>query len=123
MTMTANMISVAELRELSLNELAEANGGTFTPNTYSKDAYHEVGISTSYHFFDKDEFSFMGKSISYDEANDIVSMARQLSKAINEGHNGANHIGYSESMFINAFNSQLNIKYGIMWDGHAGYDY
>ena len=61
-----------DMAEVNMEEMALANGGTFTPNTYRKEAYHKVGISTSYHLFDKDEFTFMGRSITYDQANDHI---------------------------------------------------
>ena len=112
-----------EIRELTREELAEVAAGTFTPNTYRKSKYQSVGISTSYHFFDEDEFKFMGKSITYDQANRIVQMADQVNKAINDGYRGANKIGYTEKMFINAFNSQLLLEFGFMWDGVAGHDF
>ena len=50
--------------ELTLDELNLVSGGTFTKNRYSKGTYHSVGISTSYNFFDKDEFMFMSQKIS-----------------------------------------------------------
>ena len=115
--------TVVTTRELGPDELNMAAGGTFTPNTYRKSEYHSFGISTSYNFFAKDEFRFMGQSISIDMANDIVQIGRRVSQAINDGYNGANKIRTSESMFINAFNSQLYIKYGIKWNGVAGSDF
>ena len=109
--------------ELTLEEMTQAAGGTFTSNKYSKSTYHSVGISTKYGFFDKDEFMFMGRVISYEQANEIVALAKRVYNVLNEGHNGANMIGYGEAAFIRAFNSQLNLKYGIQWNGVPGHDY
>ena len=121
---TATMNRAApQIRILTSEEMTGIVGGTFTPNTHSKGTYHAVGISTSYNFFSKDEFRFMGSSISYDQANDIVAIARRVSSAINDGYQGANKIGYSDKMFINAFNSQLKLKYGIVWNGIPGTDF
>ena len=119
---TANNIPFTAV-ELTLEEMTMAAGGTFTSNKYSKSTYHSVGISTKYGFFDKDEFMFMGQGISYERANEIVDLALRVYNVLNEGHHGANVIGYSEPAFIRAFNSQLNLKYGIQWNGVAGYDY
>ena len=119
---TANNIPFAAA-ELTPEEMTQAAGGTFTSNKYSKSTYHSVGISTKYGFFDKDEFMFMGRTISYEQANEIVALAQRVYNVLNEGHHGANVIGYSEPAFIRAFNSQLNLKYGIQWNGVAGYDY
>ena len=109
--------------ELTPEEMTRVAGGTFTSNTYSKSTYHSVGISTKYSFFDKDEFMFMGRVISYEQANEIVALAKRVYNVLNEGHNGANMIGYGEAAFIRAFNSQLKLKYGIQWNGASGYDY
>ena len=109
--------------ELTPDELEHAVGGTFTPNTYSKSTYHSVGISTRYNFFCGDEFMFMGRGISYQQANEIVALANRVYNVLNEGHHGANIIGYGEAAFIRAFNSQLMLKYGIQWNGVAGSDY
>lgn len=109
--------------ELTPEEMTRVAGGTFTSNTYSKSTYHSVGISTKYSFFDKDEFMFMGRVISYEQANEIVALAKRVYNVLNEGHNGANMIGYGEAAFIRAFNSQLNLKYGIQWNGVPGHDY
>ena len=109
--------------ELTPEEMTRVAGGTFTSNTYSKSTYHSVGISTKYSFFDKDEFMFMGRVISYERANEIVALAKRVYNVLNEGHNGANMIGYGEAAFIRAFNSQLNLKYGIQWNGVPGHDY
>lgn len=106
--------------ELRSEELDRVSGGTFTPNTYREAEYHSYGISTSYHFFDKDEFRFMGRSITIDQANDIVDIGRRVSSVINEGFSGANKIRVSEKRFIAAFNSQIFPKYGVKWDGVAG---
>ncbi len=109
--------------ELTLDELNLVTGGTFTSNKYSKSFYHACGISTCYNFFDKDEFMFMGRVISYERANEIVALAKRVYNVLNEGHNGANMIGYGEAAFIRAFNSQLSLKYGIQWNGAPGYDF
>ena len=119
---TANNIPFGAA-ELTLDELNQVAGGTFTSNTYSKSTYHSVGISTHYNVFDKDEFMFMGRAISYEQANEIVALAKRVYNVLNEGHNGANLIGYGEAAFIRAFNSQLNLKYGIQWNGVPGSDY
>ncbi len=119
---TANNIPAGTV-ELTPEEMTRAAGGTFTSNTYSKSTYHSVGISTKYGFFDKDEFMFMGQVISYERANEIVALAKRVYNVLNEGHNGANMIGYGEAAFIRAFNSQLNLKYGIQWNGVPGHDY
>ena len=119
---TANNIP-SGTAELTLDELNQVAGGTFTINTYSKSVYHSVGISTRYSFFCEDEFMFMGRGISYQQANEIVALAKRVYNVLNEGNNGANIIGYGESAFIRAFNSQLKLKYGIQWNGVAGSDY
>ena len=111
------------IHELTMEEMGSVYAGTFTPNTYSKDAYHAVGIWTSYHFFDSDEFRIMGRSISEDEANAIVRLARLVSNALNEGRRGNDVIGYTEPAFIRAFNSQLYLKFGIKWNGTPGNDF
>lgn len=109
--------------ELTLDELNLVSGGTFTKNRYSKGTYHSVGISTSYNFFDKDEFMFMGQKISYQKANEIVDLGDTVYHVLNDGNQGANIIGYSEAAFIRAFNSQLKLKYGIQWNGVPGSDF
>ena len=109
--------------ELTLDELSLVSGGTFTKNRYSKGTYHSVGISTSYNFFDKDEFMFMGQKISYQKANEIADIADRVYNVLNEGNHGANIIGYGEAAFIRAFNSQLSLKYGIQWNGVPGCDF
>ncbi len=114
---------MSEIKEMTLNEMETAAGGTFTPNTYSKEMYHAVGISTSYHFFDCDEFRFMGQPITYEKANEIVKMARMVKDVINTGSRGNDAVGYGENAFKRGFNSQLKLKYGITWDGSAGYDF
>ena len=111
---TANNIP-SGTAELTLDELNQVAGGTFTINTYSKSVYHSVGISTRYSFFCEDEFMFMGRGISYQQANEIVALAKRVYNVLNEGNNGANIIGYGESAFIRA--------YGIQWNGVAGSDY
>lgn len=77
-----NTENTMKRRELNREETELVTAGTFTPNTYRKSGYQSVGISTSYHFFDKDEFMFMGRSITCDQANSIVKMARQKEKTI-----------------------------------------
>ena len=109
--------------ELTLDLMEQVTGGTFDRNTYSKSTYHSVGISTHYNFFCEDEFMFMGRGISYQQANEIVALANRVYNVLNEGHHGANIIGYGEAAFIRAFNSQLMLKYGIQWNGAAGGDY
>ena len=52
------------VRELRLDELNLVSGGTFTPNKYSEATYHELGISTCYHLFDRDEFYFNNRRIT-----------------------------------------------------------
>jgi hypothetical protein len=108
---------------LTPDELNRVTGGTFTKNKYSKSTYHSFGISTSYNFFDEDEFMFMGRTISYQQANEIVALGDRVYNVLNEGNNGANMIGYGEPAFIRAFNSQLKLKYGIQWNGAPGSDY
>lgn len=110
-------------KEINREVLDMVSGGTFTPNTYKKAVYHTFGISTSYHFFCGDEFSFMGKGITYDMANKIVALGNDVSDAINEGQSGKDCIGFTEPAFIRAFNSQLLAKYGLVWDGVPGHDY
>ena len=119
---TANNTPIGAV-ELTPEEMTGAAGGTFTSNTYSKSTYHSVGISTRYNFFCEDEFMFMGRGISYQQANDIVALAKRVYNVLNEGNHGANIIGYGEPAFIRAFNSQLSLKYGIQWNGVAGSDY
>ena len=122
--MTAmNIENTMDLLELNQEEMAQASGGTFTPNTYRKSGYQSVGISTSYHFFDKDEFKFMGKSISYDQANAMVKMANRVLDSMNTGARGANQVNVTDEAFIRAFNSQLYLEYGIVWDGKPGSDF
>ena len=113
----------AGTEELTLDIMNKVPGGTFTVNTYSKSTYHSVGISTSYNFFDKDEFMFMGRKITYQQANEIVALAQRVYHVLNDGNHGANTIGYNEPAFIRAFNSQLSLKYGIQWNGAPGYDF
>ena len=117
------ILDLEKRKELTCEELSNVAGGTFTPNTYGKETYHQIGISTRYNFWDEDEFKMMGKSLTVDQADDIVKIARNVSSVINGGFNGANRIGYNEPRFIVAFNSQISPKYGIKWDGVQGYDY
>ena len=112
-----------DTRELDFETLDSVSGGTFTPNTYRKAMYHAIGISTSYHFFERDEFKFMGQSISYDKANSMVELAQKVQDMINVGARGNDVIGYSEPAFIRSYNSQPNLSYGMVWDGQPGYDF
>ena len=79
--------------ELTLEEMSRVAGGTFDSNKYSKSTYHSVGICTRYNFFCGDEFMFMGRGISYQQANDIVALAQRVYNVLNEGKHGANMIG------------------------------
>lgn len=117
------LLDLEDRKELTCEELSIVAGGTFTPNTYRADAYHAIGISTRYNFFDKDEFRFMGRPITVSEADDLVRIARNVSSVINGGYQGANKIGYNEERFIVAFNSQISPKYGVKWDGVPGSDF
>lgn len=110
-------------KPLEPDNLDQVSGGTFDPNKYTKEMYHSIGISTKYNVIDKDEFMFMGVPISYEQANDMVAIAKRMNSIINDGYQGANKIGYSEKAFIVAFNSQLNAKYGIYWNGAPGGDF
>ena len=123
MTAIAFRTSPYGAREVTMDEMSRICGGTFDKNRYSKSTYHALGISTSYHFFDHDEFRFMGRSISYEQANAIVRLGQSVYEIINQGHNGSNRIGYSEPTFIRSFNSQLSLTYGIKWDGVPGGDF
>lgn len=124
MTFTMTVTPVPDtINELNPDEMSTIAGGTFTKNAFSKDTYHSVGISTSYHFFDCDEFMIMGRSISYDLANEIVRLANRVYGALNDGQHGANCISFSEPAFIRSFNSQLSLIYGFKWDGIPGHDY
>ena len=111
---TENMMT---RRELSPEEEAMVAAGTFTPNTYRKSGYQSVGISTSYHFFDKDEFMFMGKSISYDQANSIVKMANRVLDAMNTGARGANKVGTTDEAFIRGFKLGARMAAEVLSDG------
>lgn len=111
--------------EIPLMQLAEISGGTFTPNTYSKTGYHTYGISTSYHFFDRDEFYFMGHKISYATANKIMEIGNAVYSALNpKGTKPSDCIKPSEPAFIRAFNSQLKLYFstGYLWNGKQGHD-
>ena len=122
--MTAvNTENMTMRRELSRDETELVTAGTFTPNTYRRSGYQSVGISTSYHFFDKDEFMFMGNAIAYDQANGIVKIANQVLDAMNTGAKGANKVNTTDAAFIRGFNSQLYLEYGMVWDGVPGSDF
>lgn len=112
-----------EMTELNSVKLDSVSGGTFTPNTYGKAVYHAIGISTSYNFFSSDEFRFMGRSISYDLANDMVKLAKRVKDMINSGARDNNVIGFSEPAFIRSYNCQLKLYYGLVWDGQPGCDF
>ena len=112
-----------ETPEVDQSTLEMAVGGTFTPNTYKKGVYHSVGISTDYRILFPDQFRFMGRDITYEEANRIVEIANKVDKALNSGYRDNNKVGYNEPAFIRAFNSQLKIEFGMTWDGCAGHDF
>lgn len=112
-----------EKRELEQEELEQVAAGTLTPNAYKKWAYHAVGISTRYHTIDKDEFMFMGKPITYEQANQICELASDVSNMINTGAKNADVIGKSEPAFVRSFNSQLKLSMGLVWDGKPGSDF
>ena len=118
-----NQHTAPETMELGRDELAAAAGGTFTPNTYKKNVYHSVGISTDYRLLFPDQFKFMGRYITYEEANRIVEIANKVDKALNSGYRDNNKIGHNEPAFIRAFNSQLKIEFGMTWNGVAGHDF
>ena len=42
---------------------------------------------------------FMGRGISYQQANEIVAPANRVYNVLNEGRHGANIIGYGEAAF------------------------
>ena len=109
--------------EMTNEELEQAAGGNFLPNTYKKSAYHSVGISTNYHIIEDDEFRFMGKSITYKQANRIVEIAKSVEQTLNDGYRDNNKISRSEPAFIRAFNSQLKNEFDMTWDGSAGCDF
>lgn len=117
MLLTENTLDCRELNDM---EMSEISGGTFTRNKYRESGYNSVGITTDYHFFGKDEFFFMGKPISYDRANDIVKIADDVLEAMNAGCHGANQVNTTDQAFIRAFNSQLFLEFGIVWDGTPG---
>lgn len=108
--------------ELNSKELNTVVGGTFTPNTYSQSGYHTFGISTSYHVYAKDEFKFMGKKITYSQANEIMKLGNKVMNMLNSGFTGNDRITASEPAFIRAFNMELKLlmpELGL-WDGKAG---
>lgn len=109
--------------ELNQEELEQAAGATFTPNTHSRNTYHSLGISTNYHLIDKDEFRFMGNNITYEQANRIVDIANKVDAALNAGYRDNDKIGRNEPAFIRAFNSQLKIELGMTWDGSEGHNF
>lgn len=103
-------------------ELEQVTGGTFTPNSYSASGYHQFGISTSYNIIYKDEFKFMGHSISYERANEIMKIGNDVMCSLNSGFDHKNKIGSTENAFIRAFNYQLSLRFGrdYMWNGVPG---
>ena len=109
-----------EKMELDRDEMVIATGGTFTPNRYGKCGYQAVGISTSHHFFDKDEFRFNGMNITYEQANRIVAIANKVDSALNTGYRDNDKVRRNEPAFLRAFNSQLQIEFGMTWDGTPG---
>ena len=109
--------------EMRIRDLDKVSGGMFLPNTHKKRTYHIFGISTSYHFFARDEFMMMGRRITIDQADDIVRIGNMVKDAINTGQSGNDVIGFTENAFIRAFNSQLKLKYGIVWDWVSGKDF
>ena len=112
-----------ENTELAPEELEQVAAGTLTPNAFKKWAYHAAGISTRYHTIDRDEFMFMGKPITYEQANQICRLASDVSNIINAGAKNADAIGKSEPAFIRSFNSQLKLSMGLVWDGKPGSDF
>lgn len=118
----ARAVDPSGTRELGQEEMREAAGGIW-PCRYSKSTYHSVGISTSYHVFAPDIFSFMGRTITHSQANEIVATAKQVSCALNAGNQCVNRAGSYEKNFMAAFNSQLHCKYGITWNGTPGTDF
>lgn len=106
-------------------ELNQVTGGTFTPNTYSASGYHTFGISTRYHFFSKDEFRYMGRPITYEQANEIMKIGNSVLCSLNSGYDHKNKIGPNEKAFIRAFNLQLSLSMGsnYIWNGIPGSDF
>ena len=115
-----SQINEMNLTELSQEELEQAAGATFTPNSYSRQAYHSLGISTNYRFFDKDQFRFNGKNITYEQANRIVEIANRVDSALNTGYRDNDKVRRNEPAFLRAFNSQLQLEFGMTWDGTPG---
>ena len=115
-----SQINEMNLTELSPEELEQAAGATFTPNSYSRQAYQSLGISTNYRVFDKDQFRFNGMNITYEQANRIVEIANKVDSALNTGYRDNDKVRRNEPAFLRAFNSQLQIEFGMTWDGTAG---
>ncbi len=102
--------------KIEMAELESVTGGTFTPNKYSKDEYHAVGICTQYNIITQDRFKIMGVFINYDTANQLVSIAQWLSETFG-------HRSYSDPDFIDSYNIQVKQLLHIRWDGVPGYDF
>ena len=80
---TANNIP-SGTAELTLDELNQVAGGTFTINTYSKSVYHSVGISTRYNFLCEDEFMFI--DLNRDGLADLVKVSEDTENRPLSGH-------------------------------------
>lgn len=108
--------------ELNEKELEEVVGGSFWPNTYTRETYHKYGISTSYNTIMPDIFEFNGRRIFADTANKIVEIGSSIDSSINSGYRSKDRIGVDEAAFIRAFNLQLNRQMGpcYSWDGKPG---
>jgi hypothetical protein len=68
------MTYAIEMDTLTMEQLDEVNGGTFTPNKYDERIYNQAGLTTKYQFWCKDLFWIKdanGKevSITYKQAN------------------------------------------------------
>ena len=108
---TNNMMN--EKTELSQEELEQVAAGTLTPNAFKKWAYHAAGISTRYHTIDRDEFMFMGKPITYEQANQICRLASDVSNIINAGAKNADAIGKAgtyEEHFLARLHPETRIR-------------
>ena len=118
-----NQTNDLKITELEQNDLESVSGGTFWPNTHKKAFYHSLGISTRYNIISGDEFMFMGQPISYERAEEIVELADYVHRSINVGKKYNDVVDYSEPAFIRAFNCQLKLYYGMLWDGKPGADF
>ena len=94
------------------------------PNTYSAAQYNQFGIYTYYHFFSKDEFMYMGKNISREQADQIAKIGENVLCSLNSGYDNKDRIGTTENAFIRAFNYQLKLQMGpeFIWNGGPGLD-